>query len=388
MASGSLRQLGKGLGKTKKEIDYTLQRYSQEFPMIEESLDTLGELTPFIMEFVTEIPKNNVSLSLYFSPVYGITQDYGYGGGTGPFDDFERTETLGWNGATPSHPYAWSFGIPFDNLGTALADVTAGLGRMLIGDTTGSTSSRSVIAGWLNFPDGSPWSKSLWTMEAVFDILWGDLTGFNTMGFHVARYDATASVDIVIHNEPGLESVMWGTDSTPIPLPFTFTGDVYEVHIKWEVVWGSVDRFKIWSTWLGQSEPAEWSYTSGPPTIAPDEPEVILSVSFLTVDAHSEYRQIRVESIDFLTSITTYTLIASDVTDTSLETVWPTNVQVWIDNVDITRWVFGSNFLTPTEDFNIWRNVDISSFVKGPGIHKLKITCQDAGKVQSRIAIR
>jgi hypothetical protein len=169
MRSDRLKQVGKNLGKTRKEAEYLLQRYSQEFPMIERMGDVLGELTPFIMEFVTEIQKNNVSLNLYFGPVYGITISSG--------------------------------------------------------------------------------------------------------------------------------------------------GD--------------------------------------PPT-----------------------------------DITILTLIVSDPTDPSVEVLWPENVQVWLDNVDITRWVFGSNFLTPTEDFNVWRNVDISTFVRGAGIHKLKITCENAGKVQARVAIR
>lgn len=67
---------------------------------------------------------------------------------------------------------------------------------------------------------------------------------------------------------------------------------------------------------------------------------------------------------------------------------YPVGVQVWLDGVDITRWVFGEDLFNPDVVDNTKRDVDISSWIKGPGLHRLEVTCTGGvGRVESRVEV-
>jgi hypothetical protein len=71
-----------------------------------------------------------------------------------------------------------------------------------------------------------------------------------------------------------------------------------------------------------------------------------------------------------------------------MATVYPTDVRLFIDDVDVTYWVFGVNVLTLSDINNRFRDIDISSYVAGDGEHKLEITCTgNVGRVEARVII-
>lgn len=68
--------------------------------------------------------------------------------------------------------------------------------------------------------------------------------------------------------------------------------------------------------------------------------------------------------------------------------MYPTDVKVFIDGVDVTKWIFGTDTVTLTNVDNTWRDIDVSSFIKGPGIHKIEVTCGGGvGRVEARVEI-
>lgn len=223
--SDTLKQVGKTIGKSKRDTEYNLTRYSQNFPMIERVLDIFDSVMPFVMEFITEIPKNNVSLNLYFYPLYNDK------------------------------------------------------------------------------------------VCEIFD---------------------TTNEDIIL------------------AYPY--------------VAGSTTARFK--NTLLRRGEDFSDDYYEDDPTTG----EVVIGSAYFTDE----------ESDEFAICYTIDTLLAG----LQSQTFYPENIRVWIDNVDITRWIFGSSILSPDEDLNIWRNIDISSFVRGAAVHTLKVTCESRGKVEARIAIR
>jgi len=67
---------------------------------------------------------------------------------------------------------------------------------------------------------------------------------------------------------------------------------------------------------------------------------------------------------------------------------FPTDCRVFIDNIDCTQWLFGSETITPTELKHRWRDIDISLYTKGIGLHTLKITAEaGVGRVDARLEI-
>lgn len=71
-----------------------------------------------------------------------------------------------------------------------------------------------------------------------------------------------------------------------------------------------------------------------------------------------------------------------------VDAAFPTECKVFIDNVDCTQWMFGSDTITPTEIKHQWRDIDITNFVKGPGLHTIKITAAaGVGRVDARVEI-
>lgn len=68
---------------------------------------------------------------------------------------------------------------------------------------------------------------------------------------------------------------------------------------------------------------------------------------------------------------------------------YPTGCKLYVDGVDVTKWVFGTSTIDPTDTLNTWRNIDISTFIKGPGMHKIEITATGGvGRVEARVEIR
>lgn len=69
---------------------------------------------------------------------------------------------------------------------------------------------------------------------------------------------------------------------------------------------------------------------------------------------------------------------------------YPANLKVYIDGKDVTYYLFGVNFLSPTNELNIWRDIPISTYLrKTPGIHTIEIVPQSgAGRVDVRVEIR
>lgn len=67
---------------------------------------------------------------------------------------------------------------------------------------------------------------------------------------------------------------------------------------------------------------------------------------------------------------------------------FPAECKVFIDNIDCTYWLFGSDTITPSELLHRWVDIDISQYVKGNGLHTLKITAlSGVGRVDARVAL-
>lgn len=68
---------------------------------------------------------------------------------------------------------------------------------------------------------------------------------------------------------------------------------------------------------------------------------------------------------------------------------YPTGIKVYIDDIDVTKTIFGDDTLTLTDLENSWRDIDITSFVKYAGLHKLRITAESGvGRVDAKIKSR
>lgn len=65
---------------------------------------------------------------------------------------------------------------------------------------------------------------------------------------------------------------------------------------------------------------------------------------------------------------------------------YPTGIRIYIDDKDITNWIFGTDTLELDNINNTWRNIDITSFIKGAGFHTIKITAESGvGRVEARV---
>ena len=68
---------------------------------------------------------------------------------------------------------------------------------------------------------------------------------------------------------------------------------------------------------------------------------------------------------------------------------YPSTIQVSLDGVDITTNLFGKSVLVPSTGNDIFRDLDISSLVKGAGTHRIEIyTASGIGQVEARVEIR
>lgn len=68
--------------------------------------------------------------------------------------------------------------------------------------------------------------------------------------------------------------------------------------------------------------------------------------------------------------------------------MYPTDIKVFIDGVDVTKWIFGVDTIELTNLNNTWRGIDISPFIKGPGMHQIQVTAGGGvGRVEARVEI-
>lgn len=68
--------------------------------------------------------------------------------------------------------------------------------------------------------------------------------------------------------------------------------------------------------------------------------------------------------------------------------MYPTEVSILLDGKDITKWIFGQDTITLSNVANTWRNIDLSSYISGPGIHTLEVQCvSGVGRVEARLEI-
>ena len=68
--------------------------------------------------------------------------------------------------------------------------------------------------------------------------------------------------------------------------------------------------------------------------------------------------------------------------------MYPTDVTIEIDGEDVTKWIFGTDTITLTNVDNTWRDIDISSFISGPGVHQIRVLSGGGvGRVEARVEI-
>lgn len=71
-----------------------------------------------------------------------------------------------------------------------------------------------------------------------------------------------------------------------------------------------------------------------------------------------------------------------------MATSYPSDIRVFIDGKDATKWIFGTETVALTAVNREWKRIDISSFIKGAGSHKIEITCgAGIGRVEARVEI-
>jgi hypothetical protein len=67
---------------------------------------------------------------------------------------------------------------------------------------------------------------------------------------------------------------------------------------------------------------------------------------------------------------------------------YPTGIKVFVDSTDVTAAIFGVEEIIISDINNTWRGIDISQYIKGPGIHKIEVTCTaGVGRVEARLEI-
>ena len=86
---------------------------------------------------------------------------------------------------------------------------------------------------------------------------------------------------------------------------------------------------------------------------------------------------------------------------------YPQGLKIFIDDVDCTYYIFGANTFDPTSSRNIFRDIDITPYLRKPispakmmdrkykgdaasrDVHTIVITAQDGnGRVEARVEVR
>jgi uncharacterized protein (DUF1015 family) len=71
-----------------------------------------------------------------------------------------------------------------------------------------------------------------------------------------------------------------------------------------------------------------------------------------------------------------------------MASTYPTGVQVFIDDEDVTKWIFGVDEIELNDVENSFRNIDLSPYCSAPGEHRLTISCATGvGRVEARIEV-
>lgn len=68
---------------------------------------------------------------------------------------------------------------------------------------------------------------------------------------------------------------------------------------------------------------------------------------------------------------------------------YPSGVKVFIDDEDVTLYLFGVDALVLDDLNNAFYDIDINAYLKFPGRHKIKVTADTgAGRVEARVSIK
>lgn len=68
---------------------------------------------------------------------------------------------------------------------------------------------------------------------------------------------------------------------------------------------------------------------------------------------------------------------------------YPTGIKVFIDDEDVTMWIFGSETIELNDLEYRFTGIDLSPYCSEPGEHKLEITCESGvGRVEARLEIQ
>jgi len=67
---------------------------------------------------------------------------------------------------------------------------------------------------------------------------------------------------------------------------------------------------------------------------------------------------------------------------------YPSDIKIFIDEEDVTFWLFGQETITPNELDNTYRDIDISGFVRDAGLHSIRVEAgAGVGRVECRLEI-
>lgn len=67
---------------------------------------------------------------------------------------------------------------------------------------------------------------------------------------------------------------------------------------------------------------------------------------------------------------------------------YPTDLRIFIDDEDVTYWIFGSETFEINDIEYRFTGIDLSPFCSDAGEHKLEITCETGvGRVEARLEI-
>ena len=67
---------------------------------------------------------------------------------------------------------------------------------------------------------------------------------------------------------------------------------------------------------------------------------------------------------------------------------YPTGIRIYVDDEDVTYWIFGAETLELYDVEFRFTDIDLSPFCAEPGEHKLTVTCDEGvGRVEARLEI-
>jgi hypothetical protein len=81
MASDSLKQVGKDLKHTQDQTNHSTRRFAQNLPTVEKSLDRVGTLYTFRMDFYTHTTSPSVHIYIKVLPRFRSMRYVGAGNG-------------------------------------------------------------------------------------------------------------------------------------------------------------------------------------------------------------------------------------------------------------------------------------------------------------------